>query len=188
MECKLYEYQMIREEIMNSINAIEKIRNLMFTIMVASASFIVQYTNMPLIMLNLLPYIIVLPLLRVSENHLNDIYFLSAYLMVYIEDDAYMPKWETRLYQYRHKPFCIGRNPSLKEKYFTINQEPYYLAAMLCFVLGVIKDNFSGFSICLEILCIMIFSSIYFIIVKDHHKNYEVYIHEWSELRRKNQY
>ena len=170
---------------MNSINAVEKLRNLTLTITVAVASFVVQDINMSSIILNIFPYIVLCPLLMISENHLNDVYFLSAYLIQYLEKDKDMPKWETRLQRYRQEPYKIGKNPSLKKKYSTINQMPYYAMAVLCFALGIVKDKFNLFSIILGLLSWILFSKVYLSIIKDHHRSFATYLREWKKVKAK---
>ena len=130
---KQAEYDALRAEILNSIEAIKYYRSLLYTIVIAALAFAFDKGDAVLF---LIPSFIIIPIYLLEMEKLNSQMRISAYIFVFLEPKTEC-HWETRLYKH-----IILHKDNYKRK--LIPADPYWYLSFGCLSLSVLKLNFAN--------------------------------------------
>ncbi|MEY8391712.1 hypothetical protein D3Z36_08405 [Lachnospiraceae bacterium] len=176
---KQVEYEMLREEILFSMQTVKNYRTLLYSIVIAVLAFAFDKGEA---ILFLLPFVAVIPLYLLAMHQIDSTMRLGAYIYVFIEPGTEC-QWETRLnkYDFLHRNQYSTKKSSI---------DPYWYLSFCCLLLSVLKLDFCNrdveFYVTAVTQIIILISCIYLFIKKrpDYLTTKEKYIREWKEIQR----
>ncbi len=176
---KQVEYEMLREEILFSMQTVKNYRTLLYSIVIAVLAFAFDKDEA---ILFLLPFCVIIPLYLLAMHQIDSTMRLGAYIYVFIEPGTEC-QWETRIIKYD----ILHRNQYSTKK---SSIDPYWCVSLCCILLSILKLDICNIDVEFYVTALMqiilLISCIYLFIKKrpDYLTIKEKYIKEWKEIQR----